>query len=105
MMQVSSHHLEALRTVLAGKVITAEDADYDTARIQWNNDIDRNPLAIARCVSPADIAAALTFARDQELEISVRGGIYTVDPCAEHGDRPSPSGQRRSMSGGVDACS
>jgi FAD/FMN-containing dehydrogenase len=74
MMQVSSHHLEALRTVLTGKVIIAEDADYDTARIQWNNDIDRRPLAIARCVSPADIAAALTFARDQQLDISVRGG-------------------------------
>ena len=74
MMQVSSHHLEALRTVLAGKVITPEDADYDTVRIQWNNDIDRRPVAIARCVSPADIAAALAFAREQDLEISVRGG-------------------------------
>jgi len=66
MMQVSSHHLEALRTVLAGKVITAEDADYDTARIQWNNDIDRNPLAIARCASPADIAAALKVTRHND---------------------------------------
>jgi hypothetical protein len=74
MMQVSSHHLEALRTVLAGKVITPEEADYDTARIQWNNDVDRRPVAIAHCLSPADIAATLTFAREQELEISVRGG-------------------------------
>ncbi|MGH3825975.1 MAG: FAD-binding oxidoreductase [Pseudonocardiaceae bacterium] len=74
MMQVSSHHLEALRMVLAGKVITPEEADYDTVRIQWNNDIDRRPVAIARCVSPADIAATLTFAREQEFEISVRGG-------------------------------
>ncbi|MDQ4093519.1 MAG: FAD-binding oxidoreductase [Actinomycetota bacterium] len=74
MIQISTHHLEALRTVLAGKVITPDDADYDTARIQWNNDIDRRPVAIARCVSPADIAAALTFAREQSLEISVRGG-------------------------------
>lgn len=74
MMQVSSHHLEALRSVLAGKVITSEDADYDTARIQWNNDIDRRPVAIARCLSPTDVSAALRFARDQGLEISVRGG-------------------------------
>jgi hypothetical protein len=74
MMQVSSHHLEALRMVLAGKVITPEDADYDTARIQWNNDIDRRPVAIARCMSPTDVAAGLHFAREQELDISVRGG-------------------------------
>jgi hypothetical protein len=74
MMHISTHDLEALRTVLAGKVITPDDADYDTARIQWNNDVDRRPIALARCVSPADIAAALTFAREQVLEISVRGG-------------------------------
>jgi FAD binding domain/Berberine and berberine like len=74
MMHISSHHLEALRMVLAGKVITPEDADYDTVRIQWNNDVDRRPVAIARCVSPADVAAALAFAREQDLEISVRGG-------------------------------
>ena len=74
MIQVSSHRLEELRTVLAGKVITPEDADYDTARIQWNNDIDRRPVAIARCLSPADVAAALHFAREHELEVSVRGG-------------------------------
>ncbi len=74
MMHISTHDLEALRTVLAGKVITPDDADYDTARIQWNNDVDRRPAAVARCVSPADIAAALTFAREQGLEISVRGG-------------------------------
>lgn len=74
MIQVSSHRLEELRTVLAGKVITPEDADYDTARIQWNNDIDRRPVAIARCLSPTDVAAALSFAREHELEVSVRGG-------------------------------
>src|SRR5947209_20354510 len=74
MIQVSSHRLEELRTVLAGKVITPEDADYDTARIQWNNDIDRRPVAIARCLSPSDVSAALRFARDQGLEISVRAG-------------------------------
>ena len=74
MIQVSSHRLEELRTVLAGKVITPEDADYDTARIQWNNDIDRRPVAIARCLSPTDVAAALTFAREHGLEVSVRGG-------------------------------
>jgi FAD binding domain/Berberine and berberine like len=74
MIQISTHDLEALRTMLAGKVITPGDADYDTARIQWNNDIDRCPAAIARCVSPADIAAALTFAQEQTLDVSVRGG-------------------------------
>ncbi len=82
MMQISSHNLEALRMVLAGKVITPDDADYDTARIQWNNDIDRRPVAVARCLSPADIAAALTFAREQALEISVRGGGHAFSGAA-----------------------
>src|SRR5436305_14270522 len=78
MIQVSSHRLEELRTVLAGKVITPQDADYDTARIQWNNDIDRRPVAIARCLSPNDVAAALSFAREHGLEVSVRGGGHAL---------------------------
>ena len=32
---------------------------------------------IARCVSPADVAAAVSFAADQNLEIAVRGGAHS----------------------------
>jgi FAD/FMN-containing dehydrogenase len=64
----------ALRTELTGRVIDASDIDYDTARSVWNGDIDRRPAAIVRGSDNSDVAAAIAFARQQGLQISVRGG-------------------------------
>ncbi|MEZ4564022.1 MAG: FAD-binding protein [Thermomicrobiales bacterium] len=40
--------------------------------------IDCRPGAIARCQSVADVRAAVTFAREQGLEIAVRGGGHNA---------------------------
>jgi hypothetical protein len=61
-----------------GELITAEHAEYDTARAVWNGTIDRRPRVIARCSGSADAAAAVRFARDHDLEIAVRGGGHNV---------------------------
>jgi len=41
-----------------GQLITADYADYDTARAVWNGAVDRRPRLIARCSGTADVAAA-----------------------------------------------
>jgi FAD/FMN-containing dehydrogenase len=61
-----------------GESITADDADYDAARAVWNGAVDRRPRLIARCSGSADVAAAVRFARDHDLEIAVRGGGHNV---------------------------
>ncbi|HEX2154326.1 MAG TPA: FAD-binding oxidoreductase, partial [Acidimicrobiia bacterium] len=61
-----------------GQAIKAGDAEYDTARAVWNGAIDRFPRLIARCSGNADVAAAVRFARQHELEIAVRGGGHGV---------------------------
>ena len=61
-----------------GRWITPDHADYDIARAVWNGAIDRRPQLIARCCRTDDIAAAMRFARDRELEIAVRGGGHNV---------------------------
>ncbi len=61
-----------------GQLITADDPDYDSARAVWNGTIDRRPRLIARCRGTADVAAAVRFARDRELEIAIRGGGHNV---------------------------
>ncbi|NUP51758.1 MAG: FAD-binding oxidoreductase [Catenulispora sp.] len=59
-----------------GRVVTSQDADFDTARKVWNGVIDHCPAVIAECRDAEDVAAALAHARDRDLEVSVRGGAH-----------------------------
>src|SRR3982074_1227017 len=74
MAQALGTSVGAFRAAFTGKVITPEDTEYDKARSVFNGVIDRRPAIIARCTTPSEVAAALKFGTDKDLEISVRGG-------------------------------
>ncbi|MGH3753451.1 MAG: FAD-binding oxidoreductase [Pseudonocardiaceae bacterium] len=76
MIQVTD--IEAFRAELSGIALVPGDNGYDRARSAWNGEIDRYPAVIARCESAADVAAAIGFARQRGLEISVRGGFHNT---------------------------
>src|ERR687891_2147186 len=61
-----------------GELVLPGSAGYDAARAIWNGAVDRRPQLIARCSGAADVAAAVRFARDHDLEIAVRGGGHNV---------------------------
>jgi FAD/FMN-containing dehydrogenase len=61
-----------------GTLIGPDDDGYDVARQVHNQMIDRRPALIARCESVQDVAAALAYARQQELDIAVRGGSHSA---------------------------
>ena len=61
-----------------GDLIVPDHHDYDDARAVWNGAVDRRPRLIARCTGAADVAAAVRFARDRDLEVAVRGGGHNV---------------------------
>jgi len=70
--------IERLRRSIAGEVLVANDAGYDSARAVWNSMIDRRPVVIARCRNKVDVGAALGFARSHGLPVSIRGGAHNV---------------------------
>ena len=76
--ELGERDLRALVKSLAGPLLTSADADYDDARTVWNRMIDRRPALIARCAGPDDVVAALRFARERDLVISVKGGGHNV---------------------------
>src|SRR4051794_12651955 len=67
-------NVNELAEQLHGDVLVEGDREYDRARLCFNLLIVRKPAAIARCVDPDDVAAALAFGQENGLEIAVRGG-------------------------------
>jgi FAD/FMN-containing dehydrogenase len=62
---------------LSGTLLLPESGEYESARRIWNGMIDRRPAAIAACAGTADVAAAVTFAREHELLLAVKGGGHS----------------------------
>ncbi len=61
-----------------GRVLASDDVGYDKARAIWNGAVDRKPKLIAQCTGAADVIAAVRYAREKDLLISVRGGGHGV---------------------------
>jgi FAD/FMN-containing dehydrogenase len=70
--------IEQLREQAHGDVITPDDAGYEEARTVYNAMIDRRPRAVVRCTSADDVVAAVNFARENQIDLAVRGGSHSV---------------------------
>lgn len=70
----------AARTIddFTGTLTGPGDPGYDEQRSLWNLLHDRRPALIARCATPADVAAALAHGRAHDLPIAVRCGGHSL---------------------------
>jgi FAD/FMN-containing dehydrogenase len=68
----------AFREQLSGRLVSLSDGCYEKARKVWNGRIDRRPCLIAFCASEDDVTAAIRFARQHELLVSVRSGGHSA---------------------------
>ena len=67
-----------LRDSLRGALLLAGDEGYDHSRAVWNGMIDKRPALIARCEGASDVSNAITFARERDLLVAVRGGGHSI---------------------------
>ncbi|EMY35895.1 oxidoreductase [Arthrobacter crystallopoietes BAB-32] len=72
------HPYEELEAQLRGYTIKPADPAYDEARAVYNGMIDRHPAVIVRCADTADVVACVRFARQQGMEVAVRGGGHNA---------------------------
>src|SRR5262249_37531095 len=63
---------------LRGEVIEPGDARYDEARKVYNAMISRKPRLIVRCADVADVITAVRFGREQNIQVSIRGGGHNA---------------------------
>ena len=70
--------INQLRTNVRGKLLQAEDADYDVCRKVYNGMFDRRPEMIVRCADVADVIAAVNFARENNLLLAIKGGGHNA---------------------------
>jgi FAD/FMN-containing dehydrogenase len=70
--------LDDLRGQVRGEVFAEGDPAYAEACRIWNGMIDRRPAVVVRCTGSADVMAAVRFAREAGLAVSVRSGGHNV---------------------------
>ena len=69
--------VKELRDSLQGQLLMPGNGAYDVARKLWNGMIDKHPALIAFCANAADIGNAVSFARDHELLVAIKGGAHS----------------------------
>jgi len=67
-----------LNEQIAGEVLLSGQPGYDDARAVWNAMIDRKPGLIVKCKNADDVVKAVSYARDHNLPVSIRGGGHNV---------------------------
>ncbi|MGH2693566.1 MAG: FAD-binding oxidoreductase [Actinomycetota bacterium] len=70
--------IDELREQVRGDVITQDDEGYEEARRVYNAMIDRRPRVVVRPADVADVIATVSYARENGLDVSVRGGGHSV---------------------------
>jgi FAD/FMN-containing dehydrogenase len=111
--RLAPRHLEQLRRTFRGDIVTPDDPSYDDARRLWNAMHDRRPAVLVRPTSADEVATAVRFGREHDLEIAIRSGGHShtgiggqdgglvVDMTAMRGVEVSPTSRTAWANGGA----
>jgi FAD/FMN-containing dehydrogenase len=70
--------INTLKTKVKGHIVLPADPNYDEVREIWNATIDRRPAIIVQCAVADEVPQAIAFARENGLEISIRGAGHNI---------------------------
>jgi FAD/FMN-containing dehydrogenase len=74
--------VDDLRAGIRGEIFLADSPGYNEARSIWNAMIDKHPSIIVRCLGVADVVTCVNFAREQGLQLSIKGGGHNISGLA-----------------------
>ncbi|MGB7620907.1 MAG: FAD-binding oxidoreductase [Terriglobia bacterium] len=73
-----NQEIQELKGTVKGQVVLPADPAYDKTRQIWNAMIDRRPAVIVQCAHADDVPPAIRFARENKLELSIRGAGHSI---------------------------
>src|SRR5687768_5840733 len=71
---VDQDRLTGLAMELDGSVLLPSDEGFADSVALWNGMITKRPAVVVRAASNDDVVRTVNFARENELELSIRGG-------------------------------
>ena len=110
---MSAKTTSELRDLVRGDVIAPDDAEFEEARKVHNGMIDKRPAVIVRAANAGDAMTTVNYARDNGLDLSVRGGGHSgpgfgtndggvaLDFSRMRGVRVDPNAQTARAEGGA----
>ena len=75
---LTSEQLEDLESRIEGSILQAGDSGWDDAVLVWNGMVATTPALVVQPTTAGDVAAALGFAQEHGLLLSIKGGGHNI---------------------------
>ena len=75
---LKSEQLDELESRIEGSILRAGDEGWDDAVLVWNGMVARSPALVVQPATARDVVAAVEFAREHGLLLSIKGGGHNI---------------------------
>jgi FAD/FMN-containing dehydrogenase len=75
---IADDALDTLANKIQGELLRPSDDGYTEVTQLWNGLIKKQPAVVVRSRSAFDVVETVNFARDNELELSIKGGGHNI---------------------------